>query len=72
MQTTLPLKTMTLPEKLRAMEEIWDDLCRLDDAVPSPDWHGDVLRERERRADKGQARFVDLDEAKRTVRSRTR
>jgi hypothetical protein len=72
MQTTLPLNTMTVSEKLRIMEEIWDDLCRLDGAIPAPDWHQDALGKREHRADSGQSRFVDLDDAKRRVRGLTR
>ena len=69
MQATLPLDRMTVPEKLRAMEDIWDDLCHMDDAIPSPEWHGEVLRAREQRIQAGDAKFVDLDEAKRRARS---
>ena len=69
MQATLPLDRMTVPEKLRAMEDIWDDLCRMDDAIPSPGWHGEVLQAREQRIQAGTATFVDLDEGKRRVRS---
>ena len=69
MEATLPLDRMTVSEKLRAMEDIWDDLCRMDDAIPSPDWHGEVLRAREKRIQAGGAKFVDLDEAKSSVRS---
>lgn len=69
MQATLPLDRMTVPEKLRAMEDIWDDLCRMDDAIPSPEWHGEVLRARGQRIQAGEATFVDLEEAKRRVRS---
>ena len=68
MQATLPLDRMTVPEKLRAMEDIWDDLCHIDDAIPSPAWHGEVLRAREQRIQAGEAKFIDLDEAKRRVR----
>lgn len=42
----LDLEQMTVEEKLRAIEMIWDDLCRKDENIPSPDWHGDTLRER--------------------------
>ena len=68
MQVTIPLNTMTVPEKLRVLEDIWDDLCREEDAIPSPEWHGDVLQTREQRIHAGETRFVELDEAKRLVR----
>ena len=70
MQATIPLDQMSLPEKLRAMEDIWDDLCRMEeDAIPSPGWHGEVLQAREQRIQAGTAEFVDLEEGKRRVRS---
>lgn len=69
MQATLPLDKMTIPEKLRAMEDIWDDLCHMDEAIPSPEWHGEVLQAREQQIQAGKAKFVDLDEAKRRVRN---
>jgi hypothetical protein len=36
--------------------------------VPSPAWHGDVLRARERRLADGSALFLDIDDAKQAVR----
>ena len=69
MQAAIPLDRMSLPEKLRAMEDLWDDLCRMDDAIPSPGWHGEVLQVREQRIQSGEAKFVDLNEGKRRVRS---
>ena len=67
MPVTIPMDAMTVPEKLRAMEDLWDNLCRTEDAVPSPEWHGDVLQAREQRIQAGEAKFVELDEAKRRV-----
>jgi len=63
MKITLSLDDMSLEEKLRAMEMIWEDLCRKTPDFPSPDWHRDVLAEREKRAEAG-GEFVDWTEAK--------
>jgi len=41
MPFTLSLNEMTVAEKLRAMEAIWDDLCERGETIPSPAWHGD-------------------------------
>ena len=70
MQVTLPLDKMTTAEKLRAIEEIWDDLTRTPEDVPSPAWHADVLRAREDRVREGSSRFGDWAEAKRRIRER--
>ena len=38
MPFNLPLKEMTLQEKLAAMESLWDDLDRTPEALESPAW----------------------------------
>ena len=72
MEVTLPLDKMTISEKLRALEEIWDDLCRGAEEIPSPAWHADVLRAREKRIKKQSAPFTDWADAKSEIRNRVR
>lgn len=60
----LPLNEMTREQKLRAMEELWDDLCHSAEGVASPMWHGEVLAERERRVEAGEASFHDWADVK--------
>ena len=71
MQLAIPLDTMTTADKLRAMEELWSDLQRTADDVPSPVWHADVLRAREGRVREGSSQFGDWTEAKRRIREHT-
>ena len=68
MQVTLPLDEMTISDKLRALEEIWENLCRTPDSIPSPPWHADVLRAREKRVREGSSEFVDWADAKQEIR----
>ena len=70
MPFNLPLKDMTLHEKLAAMESIWEDLARTPDAIESPAWHQDILDERHRRIAEGQARFIDWETAKTDIRKK--
>ena len=72
MAGTIPLSKMTVADKLRAIEEIWDDLLRTAKEIPSPSWHGDVLRAREGRVRKGASRYGEWREAKRRIRERSR
>jgi len=72
METGLPLDKMTTADKLRAMEEIWADLQRNPEDIPSPAWHGDVLRAREAREKEGISRFGKWNDAKVRIRERTR
>ena len=68
MPVTLPPHEMTLTEKLQLMEALWEDLSRNADALESPDWHREVLEERERRIASDEARFSDWEAAKADVR----
>ena len=70
MPATLPLNEMTVAEKLRAMEAIWDDLCHRGETVPSPAWHSEVLAERERLVTEGKASFSDWEEARARIAAR--
>ena len=62
--TTLPLSEMSRADKLRVMEELWDDRCRSPEGVPSPAWHGEVLAARAQRVAEGEAEFRDWSEVK--------
>jgi Putative addiction module component len=68
MNIALPLDQMTIGDKIRTMEYLWDDLCQHADQVQSPAWHSDVLAERERNILVGEASFEDWNTAKKKIR----
>lgn len=70
MEMTLPLDKMTTLDKLRVLEEIWNDLLSHSEEIPSPEWHRDVLAAREKRVQDGAAIFKDWNEAKQAIRDR--
>jgi hypothetical protein len=70
MSMNLPLKDMTLQEKLAAMEMLWDDLARSPESVESPSWDKDILEERRARVAEGKAHFVDWETVKKETRSK--
>lgn len=70
MNTVLDMSRLTRTEKLRAMEEIWDDLSRSAVEYLSPDWHGEILQGREKALKAGKEEFVTWEEAKRQLRER--
>ena len=55
MSKTLPLKEMTLHEKLAAMEALWEDLACSPESIESPAWHEEILDERRQRIADGKA-----------------
>jgi hypothetical protein len=67
MGISLPLEEMTTEDKIRAMETIWDDLCKKDENIISPSWHKDILDEREKAIENGKEEFIDWSEAKKQI-----
>ena len=68
MKLELPLAEMSVAEKLEAMEKLWADLSRHAAEQAAPEWHAEVLQERERRLVAGQEQVLDWEEAKRQLR----
>ena len=58
---------MPLHEKLLVMEAIWADLCRDEKEVDVPQWHKDLLDERERLIAQGESQFIDWEDAKKQI-----
>ena len=61
---TAEIKKISISERLRIMEAIWDSLLYDDAEMPSPEWHRNVLAERKRTIDEGSARFFSMDQVK--------
>ena len=70
MSVSLPLHEMSVPEKLRVMEALWEDLSRNSDALESPKWHEAALKERKARIATGQTSYTDWERAKKEIRRR--
>ena len=62
------IEKMSIPERLQAMEQLWDALYREGADIASPEWHQVVLADRKARAESGEAKFMTLAE----IRSRLR
>jgi hypothetical protein len=66
----LTLSTMSVPEKLRVMEALWDDLSRNSKPFQSPRWHQAALKERKKRIASGRTSYMDWERAKKEIRRR--
>ena len=60
--TSLEVKKMSLKERLRAMEILWASPIDEECEIESPEWHQDILKEREKKIKDGKAEFISLDE----------
>lgn len=68
MAADIDIEQMSIPDKLRIREALWTDISAKDTEVVSPEWHGDVLVERERLIASGEEHFIDWEVAKRQLR----
>lgn len=59
-----PLETLSVAEKVRLLESVWDSLCHHTGDVRSPDWHREVLETRTQRLAEGRATVSPWSEAK--------
>jgi len=69
-ETALPLDEMTVSEKLRLMEILWQDISQKPENIEPPKWHRKVLEERERALANGETEFIDFEEAVADIRRR--
>ncbi|MCB1127294.1 MAG: addiction module protein [Verrucomicrobiae bacterium] len=58
------IERMSVLERIETMELLWASLSRSPDAVPSPDWHEEVLANRLEKVDHGGGEFLTLEEAR--------
>lgn len=58
------IEQMSLEERLQTMELLWASLARTPEAVPSPDWHGEVLTTRIAKIERGEGEFLTIAQLK--------
>jgi putative addiction module component (TIGR02574 family) len=63
------IEKMSVTERLQVIDQLWDSLNRYDDKVPCPAWHEEVLADRKTRAQRGEAKFLTLDQLRSRLRS---
>lgn len=61
------IRQMPLQQKVELLEVVWSELSSVPDSVEVPQWHRDILDEREKLAQRGSATFIDWDLAKEQI-----
>jgi len=67
MPVAVQLDRLSLSEKLALLEDLWDDLRRTPASVASPEWHRELLAEREQAVREGRVTFRSLDQARKRI-----
>lgn len=63
------IRDLPLHEKLRMMETLWDGIAPLEADLEVPQWHKDLLEERGKLIQDGEATFIDWETAKRQIKA---
>jgi len=63
---TIEIKNMSTIERLQAMEALWSSLMDEESEIESPQWHRNILEERKKKIENGEAEFISLEELKAT------
>ena len=63
------VKKMSTDEKFTVINLIWQDIAASSD-IPMPDWHFDILQERERSLADGTVQLVDWADVKAKLQAR--
>ena len=72
MTVEIPVEQMSVEEKLRAMKLLWENLRQDEKDVPVPQWHRNLLDERDKLVAEGKARFEDWETAKAWIADKIR
>ena len=69
-RVNVPLSKLTFSQKLDLMETLWADLTRNEKRFKSPEWHEDVLRDREKALMSGKTTTTDWEVAKKRIQKK--
>jgi putative addiction module component (TIGR02574 family) len=61
------IRDLPLHEKLKMMEALWDGIAQQESQLDMPQWHKDLIDEREALVQSGKARFIDWETAKQEI-----
>ncbi|MDD4912878.1 MAG: addiction module protein [Sideroxydans sp.] len=64
----VPIAQLTFTQKLDLMETLWADMIGNEKNLESPDWHANILNEREAALNAGQLTVSDWSEAKERIK----
>ena len=64
------ISRMSSSERVEAMELLWESFSKEGIDYPSPDWHGEVLAERSKMIESGNATWLSVDELQARLMSR--
>ncbi len=56
------IEKMPIKERIILMEGIWNSLRKDIAKIESPEWHGEILTNRQKRINEGNATYIPIDD----------
>lgn len=66
------IRQMSFPEKVALLETVWAEIATDPDQVEVPQWHKDILDQRDLALNEGRAVILEWEEAKKQIERATR
>jgi putative addiction module component (TIGR02574 family) len=66
------IRKLPLTEKLELLEAVWSELSSEPDTIEVPQWHKDILDERQHRVEQGSMEAIDWEVAKEQISRKVR
>jgi putative addiction module component (TIGR02574 family) len=63
------INKMSVAERLRTIEALWESIPLAESSINSPDWHGEVLASRKAKVRAGKGEFLSLEALRERFRS---
>jgi hypothetical protein len=67
MIATSEIRLLPLAEKLALLEVVWTEFCGEEEKLEVPDWHREILDDRQKSLDDGSMEILDWDVAKQQI-----
>ena len=66
------IRKLPMKEKLALLEAVWEEISPYPDELEVPQWHKDILNERQEALKQGQIRILDWEDAKKEIEAAIR
>ena len=60
---------MSVPERLKAMELLWESISEESESIESPEWHGEILNKRRDVVESGKAKYLSISQVRERLKS---
>lgn len=61
---------MSVPERLKAIELLWESISERSEYIESPDWHAEILKKRRDVVESGKAKYLSISQVRERLKNK--